>query len=185
MESPELVALIGRVERLDQSCRRWRRLVVALLMALALAGLAGARRGNQQRVIEAERFVLRGRDGKVRATLRELADGRAVLAFSDRQGTGRLLVGTNDHDEPSISLLGNDGQDRLVLVIDPEDTANVALRDAGARPRIILGVRPAGEAVQTFFGHDGRGQLELAISRDGTPRLRIQNQGGRVLFKAP
>lgn len=185
MDSPAIGALTERLERLERSNRRWRRLVAGLLMAGASAAIVGARQAEKPGVVEAERFVLKGRDGKTRATLREMPDGRAVLAFFDRQGANRLLVGTNVHNEPVVGLLGHDGQDRLVLVLDPEGIAKLNLRDDGARPRIVLGVRPGGEAVQTFFGHDGHGQLELAISRDGAPQVKIQSPGGRTLFKAP
>src|SRR5262245_38819697 len=69
--------LTERLERLERENGWWRRAATLALLvtgALALLGQASPR----SRVVEAEKFVLKDSDGKVRAVLgREWANGRA------------------------------------------------------------------------------------------------------------
>jgi len=81
--------LVGRLERLEQSGRQWRR--VALLLGLACLVVVFAAFDFAQpfvmkaRTVEAQSFVLRDSDGQIRARM-AMGDDGPRLTFYDEQG---------------------------------------------------------------------------------------------------
>lgn len=83
MSEPTLDMLTQRLDRLERELRRWRLTALfsgLLLGTLVLMGQAPANR----RVVEAEKFVLRNLDGKVRAVLGAEMPGSAPLSAQTR-----------------------------------------------------------------------------------------------------
>jgi hypothetical protein len=121
-QTPDLHALVARLEKLEEQhrrllrqhrCMKWA--VAVLLLGAALVGSvprgqAGPPKGN---VVEAERFVLRDAEGKERAVW----------------GVGR--------EGPHLSLLDTEARGRVVLAVT-KGGAYLHLQDGDNRPRLEL-----------------------------------------------
>ena len=77
-----------RLQRAEKEIRRWRRGAVALLIGAGASLLLG-QAATQSRTVEAERFVLLGRNDKKLAVLEVTENGAPQLRFYD--GLGRVI----------------------------------------------------------------------------------------------
>jgi hypothetical protein len=79
--------LIQRVERLERRNRRWKLAALALLLGCLVLLLAGFDYAQPflARSVEAQNFVLRDADGRIRARMAISEDGPR-LSFFDEQG---------------------------------------------------------------------------------------------------
>src|SRR4051794_30327323 len=99
-----------RLARLERECRQWRRRgVIAVLIGALVAVIGGARKADEPKTVEAERFVVRDKAGKVRAEMGLDSEGLPQIRLSDKDGVNRW-VGLVKGDTPSLSLHGKDGQ---------------------------------------------------------------------------
>lgn len=102
---------------------------VAGLCVLAVIGLAMLKGCGSSSVggtvVEAQRFVVRGADGKQRAVLGLLDHDRMYLSLYDTGGKERAAVGVED-DGPSVKLYNAEGKMQAVLDL------------LGERPRLTL-----------------------------------------------
>src|SRR5262249_48626090 len=85
--------------RLDGACRRWRRVGGLSLVVAVAATAAGARLAEKIREVEAEKFVLRDPEGRVRAILGLVDGGPRLICYDAEQrrriGLGVLADGTS------------------------------------------------------------------------------------------
>jgi hypothetical protein len=100
------------------------------LCVLAVIGLAmlkgcGGSSSVGGAVVEAQRFVVRGTDGKPRAVLGMIDGDRTYLSLYDSGGKERAAVGVED-DGPSVKLYNAEGKMQAVLDL------------LGERPRLTL-----------------------------------------------
>jgi hypothetical protein len=164
--------LLRRVEHLEVECRQLRRLCLGLVSCVVFAvgvlvlqsQLSAQTKG--MRVEEAERFVLRDAQGRVRAAL-EVADGdMPVLRMYDAQG----VIRTSLHYSPQSSALN-------------------FLDDAG-RPVSSFGhAHQPGIRGGGLFISDGAGRLRIQarVSEEAGPAIVInaQDPARGPLFRAP
>lgn len=97
--------------------------VVAVIGLAMLKGCGGSSVGGP--VVEAQRFVVRGTDGKPRAVLGLIDGDRTYLSLYDSGGKERAAVGVED-DGPSVKLYNAEGKMQAVLDL------------LGERPRLTL-----------------------------------------------
>src|SRR5690349_20236861 len=110
--------LVERIERLERENRRLRRAGGAVAVVLAVVTLGGAYTASERfRTIEAERFVLRDREGRVRAMLVVNSTGKAVLGFADTAGTYHLSMGVLPGGAPTLDAFDLPDRRRLGLGI--------------------------------------------------------------------
>src|SRR5215468_6730770 len=125
--------LLDRLVVVERQNRRLRRLTVGLLLftliALVVAGGALVAPYNAQlgfwlgellgrpevveakkTILEAEQFVVRGRDGKVRATLAVRGDTAMGLDLYDEAGKARAGLDLGSDGQPNLWLAARDGQ---------------------------------------------------------------------------
>ncbi len=161
MGDERYTAVLRRVEGLENEVRRWRRAATALTLgAVALATLGGAiPRG---RIVEAQKFVLRDAEGRVRAELGPADSNRSIaLRFKDEIGSPRLILGV----ENESSLL--------------------ALSDRTGRPRVGVVTLADGAPGLTFYDATGRARAELGLGREGDPSAALLDARGGPVWKAP
>jgi hypothetical protein len=143
--------------------------------------------GNQAKVektVEAERFVLRDRNGKKRAELL-VEEGRVVHSYFDRGGNPRLQMGVEDNDMVEFVVLNKQGKIRFDLSVDPD--GEVSLCEYGAendgKPRIVLRVDRGGNPAQSFIDNKGEERIGLVIAPDNSAGLTIWGKNKKVIFK--
>jgi hypothetical protein len=109
--------LTRRLDRLEREARWWRRgVALTLLGGVALGVMGQIRPSDVARVIEAEKFVLRGPDGHVRAELVVETDGDVELRLLGDQGkTAMAVLATGTQGPPRLALADDNGKLRAVL----------------------------------------------------------------------
>jgi hypothetical protein len=158
-EGLDELTLAGRVERLEQAQRRWRRLAAGAVMGLAAVALMGQK--PAPRIVEAERFILRDAAGRVRAELAVDTEQSVALRFRDVDNLPRLSVGT----ENGASVL--------------------VLNEQGGKVRAGLVTLPHGAPALTLYDTNGKNRAELALTREGAPALTILDRDGFLAWKTP
>lgn len=193
--TPELQAIIHRVETLETENRRLRRfglLAVGLLGSLFLMG-----QGEwTPKVVFANSFILRDADGKIRAML-AFCGPWPCLKFLDVNGRteAQLDLGTSG---PRLSFSDPDGRLRTYLTVD-SDGAQLFLGASGNSQRVELratdidapnvGVFNGKEVVKlgaseqrgylNFSGSGGKGQVDLEAT-GSTGRLMLSGGDGKT-----
>jgi hypothetical protein len=190
--------LSERVEQLAQECaglrkqaRRWKRLGgLALIGTVALVA-AGADLGGAMKTLEAERLVIKGKDGKVYAELRTLQNKffpseAAHLLFYDGKGNMRANfgLGTPDH-RPHLRFIDAEGEvkDRMVMSMSPEGRTHISFTAKSGATGITIGSDEDASAV-TLYGPDenGRGRQNeggLLVTKEGKARVTVDGAGAR------
>jgi hypothetical protein len=149
-----LQALAQRVAKLEAQNRRFRKAVMAALVAASAAALMG--QAQTSRTLEANEFVLKDNSGTVRARLSvDTTNGPILTFYRDRIHISASLAGG---DEPSLTLFraGTDEQVQL--------GANRTFNGLGLYEKEIR----AGLSVQ-----NGNPGLEL-YDESGKPRVAIE-----------
>jgi hypothetical protein len=213
-----LASLAGRLDALELECRglkrenrRWR-LAATLLGLVALMGVGlGAMQGRRPRVVEAEQFVLKDKDGKSQATLGMDREGRASLQFLDGPDKVRLWVGVTPEREPTIvlngreteaglmmsvhgkgreeipelSLFNHQGEDGLDMKVFDDGSPALNLYDRDKHVRIALIVMNGQMAGINLLDETGQPRLYQAMGPDNAPALGVKDKAGKVIFRVP
>ena len=145
-----------RLAALERQNRWLKGIGVFVVAFLGVGLLMGAKNAN--RVVEAEKFVLKDEKGISRAELGMTASGPG-LRLCDEGGIARLGLDV-DKGGPGISIYDETGKTRVVLGIG-KDGPVIELSDEVGRHRVSLG-----------FGKDG-------------PGLELCDGAGKVIWKAP
>ena len=150
------IGVIERVEILEKQNRRLKQVGAAILVVIiSTVAMAQAPR---KRTVEAEEFVLRDTNGKMRATLAMSPEGPGLVLF-DSNGTARAMLEAV-REGPRLTLHDANGQSRVGLT---------AFRVGEA-----LGLSDA----------NGMVRAGLFVTRDG-PRLMLIEANGEKLFSVP
>lgn len=144
--------------------------------AVAIVSLLGAD-ATVPKTIESHEFVLRGRDGSVRASLSLDANGAPSLALVDAAGKSRINVGLSGNGgQPSVSLRDAVGRARVSLGFDEREAPLIALRDEHDQMQIALTVHQGGVPQLAFF-HSKELKTAVSLTReeDGSAVLGFQD----------
>lgn len=134
-QTPDLQAVVQRLDRLERDIRWWKGLasgLFVLLGVLLLAGATGERTTQSLDEVRAGQFVLVDAKGASRASLRVGTDGSTALAFTDPDG--RLLAG---------------------LVALPDGSSRLRFYDKGGKVRGGLGIQSDGTVGLALADRDG------------------------------
>jgi hypothetical protein len=151
---------LDRLEREGRSLRRWGGLVLLGLAAVAVMGQALP--GKVPKAFEAEEFVVRDAQGRMRATLGLGPEGSAGLVVYDASGTGRAVVDVGADGTPELGFADRAGITRATLRLLLDGSAGFVINDNA-------GVARAG----------------VAMVPDGSPLIYLYSKDGTVLWKAP
>ncbi|HEV8587203.1 MAG TPA: hypothetical protein VGT02_19750 [Methylomirabilota bacterium] len=161
MDEDRYEAVLRRVEDLESEVRIWRRAATGLtlaIIALATMGLAIPR----GRIVEAQKFVLKDAEGRVRAELGPSdTEKQIALRFKDEIGSPRLTLGV-------------EGESSLLV-----------LSDKSGRPRIGMVTLAEGVPGLTFYDTTGRARAEVGLAREGEASVTLLDARGGPVWKSP
>ena len=191
MNESTMETLAGRLDRVERENRRLKQAgVVALAVIAAVVLMGQATGGKVAKVVEAEKFVLKDKDGKIRAIF-GLAVGHPVLthplaphlSFYDKQSKPRIKLALDIDGTPEL-LLGDKKRAYAHLYLKRQ--GYVWLEMVGMKSRAYGGKElkedssiwmSAGyDPFMTFF-NSGRGRMKLG-GRDGTVHVFGEIGGG-------
>lgn len=194
MDVPCIEERLSRLERQNKWLRRL--LLAALAIAAGGALLAAGSRVHAdspawQRTVEAEKFVLRGADGKMHAEL-SVADNVPRLALFDAAGKQRatLVVGS---EGPALTLYDTSGMQRAKLAVDSEGPY-LGLNSPTGRPHVWLTNAKDGPSITLLDSHGFEsvfGDISLPSPKTGklvpspAASIHLFNAGGHVIWTAP
>src|SRR5262245_20633466 len=105
-------------------------------------------------VIEAEKFVLRDSQGKIRAELALAPDESPTLSLYDKKSQRRMQLAVKADDSPAIMLNGRDGTVLATLEVSSLDIARLRLGDEEGKARVDLQTSNYASDL-SFYGSDG------------------------------
>jgi hypothetical protein len=205
----DLEHLTCRVARLERQNRllRWTG-AAAILLAPGLVMMGQS--APQRRVIEAERFVLKGSGGNTRGvfevnsegatslTLNDPKDAAAISIVVERNGGGyitcnrptggRMLLQATD-DSMGLRFWARGQRDRplAALLCDPQGRTSLAL--GGGReneaPLFLTSGGDGATAGMNLRAPNSQAMIRLAITRDGAPLLTMTDSKGEVIHNIP
>ncbi|HSB69691.1 MAG TPA: hypothetical protein VLT62_10190 [Candidatus Methylomirabilis sp.] len=161
-QTPDLAAVVTRLERVERQNRRMR---VGGIMVLLVAsvGLLMGQAMPKATTVEAEAFVVRDSTGKQRVALHLAPDGGAALSFFDPAGMGRATLRVDREGSPDLTLLDQAAQNRAVLRVERSGAPRLILFDPAGTPRASL----------------------YYVVADGTGILQLSNQDEKVYTQRP
>lgn len=181
-ENERLVAHVKRLEEALESlvhehnqrrrAGRFRIRVAGVIVgtAVAVVSLLGAD-ATVPKTIESQKFVLRGRDGLVRASLSLDANDAPRLAFFDAKGKFAAGFGLPG-GEPSLALLDAAGKSRITMALSgATGEPSVWLRDRAGRGRVSLGFDEREAPLITLRDEHEQMQLAMTVHQGGVPQL--------------
>jgi hypothetical protein len=166
MDKPKIDALAERIERLERENRRWRWGSGLALIAGLVVMIGGAQRANDPKVVEAEGFIVRDKDGKERVRLGLATDGDPALFLRGKDGHNRVILQASEEDDcGGLYLFGSGKETGLSVVLDG------GIRAVNS-PSLVL-------------RRDDKTVINLNVDKTGLrPWLSFQDENG-ILFQAP
>jgi hypothetical protein len=141
---------------LQRTIRRLGSFTGALLLmtgALVLMGQIGTR---QAQSLEAEQFVLRASDGKVRGAMGITPDGAVGLSLADLKGQTRITLDLAASGSPGLDFYDAQGKLRATFALGPTGTPGLGLYDAGGKLRTSLDVPAVSTPGLAFYHESGK-----------------------------
>jgi len=190
MTTPEM--MIERIDRLERENHRLahrrsqsRRRVLALAASISTVVLVSTGLQKGPKTIEAERFILRDNDGRMRAE-QVIKEGSVSQTFFDKSGKPRLLTGIDDNGTMGIYLFSEKDKLRLGLSLDADGEASLlGYGKDDDKPRFTLSVQPNGLPFLSLIDKNAKQRVGLGITPENSPQLSISDGNGNLLFFAP
>jgi len=158
LTSLELVERVNCLERkqaeLHRTNRRLRSLTGVILLVTGALVVMGQTR--QPQTIEAEQFVLRSSDGKVRGAIGTMPDGAVGLSLADVKGETRITLDTGADGSPGLDFYDPQGKVRATFALGPTGTPGLGLYDAADKLRTSLDVPAAKTPGLAFYHENGK-----------------------------
>lgn len=200
--------IVSRIERLEKQNSRLKRGALACLVAIASLGLMGQAQRKSTRPpaptpapapampknIEAESFVLKDANGRVRAELSIGGTGPS-FKFLDQGGSALVTLALNDSAPGGPLLLLSDPQHRAGLSMSVLGGAGSQLTLTGERADIQahIGVTPDGttlalsdqDGFTTNIGNGVQPSKGGQIKKTSAASITLFNKDRKVLWTAP
>lgn len=169
----------------------WLAVTVALIGGVlggAAATIFGAgdafalRHAHRTRTLEADKFVLLGRNGEERAIMRVSDKGTAAIYFNDESGKERAEMKVSADGRSSVGFYDDHG-DRRVIIGQGVGTGNesgIGVFSPQGNQIASLSSLPNGEVSLTLYdGKTGMARAGLGLASDGAPALVLFDQNGK------
>jgi len=181
-QTPDLAAVVARLEQVERDNRRLRRVGVMLVLIVA-SGLLMGQAVPPRRTVEAERFLVRNAQGKIRAELGIFEKGVTRLRLLDTDGNARAILAVTDEGLPALAFVDR-GQARLLVAADQDGTAGITLYDQAGKMWVALTTLSQRAGLLVFDQAEKRRVL-LGAYRDGSPEAELTDQTGKVILRVP
>jgi hypothetical protein len=154
----KLIERMTQLERQQRALQRAnRRLRFAISTLVLLAGAVGLMAQTAPvQSLEAQQFVLRGRDGKVRGVIGLSDNGSVGINLNDIKGQTRIEMDVAPNGSPGLDLYDPDGKLRATFALGPKGTPGLGLYDSGGKLRTSLDVPAQNTPGLAFYHPDGK-----------------------------
>ena len=188
-DTPDLYVILERIRKLEEQNQRLKKLTTAILLLLSAVLLMG-QAAPSPRVLEAQKFVLKDSDGKIRGWMGTIGNGTELtLGNVNAQPMIRLIVSTDSSDlhffgsRKSGMNLGLDSGTPDISMIGAEGNggAKITLKELG--PSFSL------EDVKGSSTIIGAAQLEKPANRKAGPTsaasIVLLDKDKNVIWQTP
>ena len=166
------IDLAQRIERLERQNRLFKGAAMAVVLAIVAVVIMG-QAAPRTTTVEAQKFVLKDKSGKIRAVLGEGPDNEIGLLVYDGKQRPRAMIAMDDNDTPMVRLSDDAGKERVVL-----DSIS-GVRVEGNGPRVVLGVQHGTEPALQLIDKDGWTRATLTLTSTNTaPILKFLDARG-------
>src|SRR3989441_9612261 len=166
------IDLAQRIERLERQNRLFKGAAMAVVLAIVAVVVMG-QAAPRTSTVEAQKFVLKDKTGKIRAVLGEGPDNEIGLLVYDGKQRPRAMIAVDDNDMPVIRVSDDAGKERVVL------DAISGVRVEGNGPRVVLGVQHGNEPALQLIDKDGWTRATLTLTNTNTaPILKFLDPRG-------
>jgi hypothetical protein len=161
--TPELGLLAERVAQLEKQNRLFKRIGLVLTVLLGGAALVAAQERGNLRTIEADRFLLKDANGRVRADLSvDKSKNSTQLLLNDENEKVRLNVSVFP-EGPGIAMFDENGAIRYTVSHSARGPAMV-FNDENQKPRAMMRISKEGP-VLTFLDDKEIDRLMLTFTK--------------------
>ncbi len=175
--TPELGLLAERVAQLEKQNRLFKRLGILLIVLLGGATLIAAQERGNERTIEAERFILKDLNGRVRADLGMDKNGVRLLLQDEnekvRLNTAVLAEG------PGIAMFDENGAIRYTVSHSSRGPSMV-FNDENQKPRAVMRLFKEGPGL-AFLDEKEADRMVLTFTKRDGPALDLYEAGKQLL----
>jgi hypothetical protein len=158
--SGDLIERLRGLERkqaeLQRTNRRLGLVAAALLLITGGLVLMGQTNRRQPQTLEAEQFVLRSSDGKVRGAIGITPDGAVGLNLADIKGQTRITLDVAADGSPGLDFYDPQGKLGATFALGPTGTPGLGLYDASGKLRTSLDVPAPNTPGLGFYHEDGK-----------------------------
>ena len=172
-----------RMELLERTIRRWRRLAgtMAVLVVtgvgigavqmnadeLTLRKLAIQDEFGRDRIVLDTNFLIAAirhydANGNQRISSGTMPNGFAAIRHYDANGNQRISSGTTADGKSGISHFDMNGKGRITSSTHPEGNAGIDHSDVNGKRRISSGTNADGEAFTLWTKYDANGKIQIA-----------------------
>ena len=114
-QTPDLQAVAERLGKVEKQNRRLKSVGIAVLLLVSAVLVIGQAVPKEPILLEAEAFILRDKNGNVRAGLMLNEDGSPSLTFLDKNENLRAWLVLDEDGMPSFMLFDENENKRAVL----------------------------------------------------------------------
>ena len=154
--SERIQCLERRQAELRRTNRKLGSVTGALLLTLGAICLMGQTEMKQQQILDAQQFVLRDSDGKVRGAMGVMPDGAVGFNLADVKGQTRMTMDLAADGSPGLDLYDAQGKLRATVALGPTGTPGLGLYDVSGKLRTSLDVPAANTPGVAFYREDGK-----------------------------
>jgi len=201
MNELSLDMLKQRLDRLERENCWFKRVGAVVFMGVVAVVLMGqAKSSKVEKIIEAQKFVVRDVSGKSRAVLGMGEDG-VVLVFTDNKERPRIFLKAAHDGEGAIAffqkagkgrsvfsdrglwLVDKDGKERAELAMN-DDEPRLALFDRERKTRALVELLESGDPKLTLVDKYGTHRATLGLLK-GQPVIAFLDGSGKLSWNAP
>jgi len=124
------------------------------------------------KLLEAEQFILRDPNGRMRAVM-STQNNRVAFAMFDSAGNQRLVLDLEANGSPWVRLADPSGTVRASITHQKTDGVIIALSDANGKSRTMLGTRGGGEPYLSLMDGTMRERINVTTRNDGLPYIGL------------
>jgi hypothetical protein len=159
------VSLDERIDGLERSCRRLARAVTVVAVGIVAVAIVLGVVALGPEVVAARRFILKGADDTVRATL-GVGDEATELSLFDLNGRRQMMMSVQPDGSAHVNMGEDLAAGRISLDAGPGPGLALALLNGAAHLR--LGTQADGSLGLTWSGRDGRLHRRYRFAPDGS-----------------
>ena len=197
-----------RMEFLERTIRRWRRIACTMAVLVVAAIGIGAAQMNEDELmlrklviqdeeghdrIELDTFGGTARirhydtNGKPRIDSGTSMDGNASITHYDTNGKPRIDIGTLPDGNASIAHFDANGKTRIINITSSDGQAGISHSDSNEKMRIITVTYPDGKASITHYDTNEKTRIASVTDPNGDAFTAWQNydtDGNRKIVKS-